>query len=465
MILKEPPEVDLDGTPPTPGTERSACPEAGHTGKPGGTAGQPVPAEKPGGPMTTRRTAATFTRVEPMVDLRALDDRILALWDETDAFATSVEMRPPDSEYTFYDGPPFSTGSPHYGHILQGVVKDIVPRYWTMRGHRVERRFGWDTHGLPVEMEVQKRLGVSSPAEIEELGVPAFNQAARDLVRHITGDWYDITRRIGRWVDFENDYKTMDPSYMESVWWVFRQLWDRGLIYKTFKVVPYSWGAATPLSNFEVNLGGYRDVDDPSVTVKIEVAEGNALAEPGDELLVWTTTPWTLPGNLAVAVGEDIEYVRVRDGESHYWAAGERLEWLWPDDAPEILTTAAGRDLLGELPPRPGHEQLARSIEHDVRPAEHIGEGPRVFVPRVDREQLLEIQDREGVLPCLLRRRDGQGRKGRGERDRRARRAERDERDEQQVPEHGGPLQCRETQRAPPGADAPGSWRAPGPTC
>jgi isoleucyl-tRNA synthetase len=344
------PEVDLDGHSADTGARAvGAGTEIGPNvaGKPGGTAGHPVPAEKPGGPMTNSRTAATFTRVDPMVDLRALDDRVLALWDESDAFATSVEMRSTDSEYTFYDGPPFATGSPHYGHILQAVVKDIVPRYWTMRGRRVERRFGWDTHGLPVEMEVQKRLGVSSPAEIEELGVPVFNQAARDLVQNITGDWYEITRRIGRWVDFENDYKTMDPKYMESVWWVFRQLWDRGLIYKTFKVVPYSWGAATPLSNFEVNLGGYRDVDDPSVTVKIEVAGGNDVVEPGDDLLVWTTTPWTLPGNLAVAVGEDIEYVRVADGEDRYWAARERLDWLWPDEAPEILATASGSDLLG----------------------------------------------------------------------------------------------------------------------
>ena len=318
-------------------------------GKPGGTAGHPVPAQKPGGPMTDSRTAPTFTRVEPIVDLHALDDRILALWDEVDAFATSVEMRPPDSEYTFYDGPPFATGSPHYGHILQGVVKDIVPRYWTMRGRRVERRFGWDTHGLPVEMEVQKRLGVSSPAEVEELGVPVFNQAARDLVKDITGDWYEITRRIGRWVDFENDYKTMDATYMESVWWGFKQLWDRGLIYKTLKVVPYSWGAATPLSNFEVNLGGYRDVDDPSVTVKLEVAEGNDLVEPGDELLVWTTTPWTLPGNLAVAVGAEIEYARVKDGEDHYWVAIERLDWVWPDEETgyEVVATTSGDQLLG----------------------------------------------------------------------------------------------------------------------
>ena len=243
--------------------------------------------------MNEQHPTPTFSRVSPGVDLPKLDARVLALWDRIGAFRTSVEQRRPETEYTFYDGPPFATGSPHYGHILQGVVKDIVPRYWTMRGHRVERRFGWDTHGLPVEMEVQKLLGVSGPREIEELGVAKFNETARELVNHTATDWYDITRRIGRWVDFEDDYKTMDITFMESVWWGFKRLWDRGLIYKAFKVLPYSWGATTSLSNFEVNLGGYRDVEDPSITLRLAVTDGNQHAEAGDYLLVWTTTPWT----------------------------------------------------------------------------------------------------------------------------------------------------------------------------
>jgi isoleucyl-tRNA synthetase len=297
--------------------------------------------------VNKQQPAPHFSRVAPGVDLPELDARVLALWDRIDAFKSSIEMRTPESEYTFYDGPPFATGSPHYGHILQGVVKDIVPRYWTMRGHRVERRFGWDTHGLPVEMEVQKLLGVSGPREIEELGVATFNEAARDLVNHTATEWYDITRRIGRWVDFEDDYKTMDVGFMESVWWGFKQLWDRGLIYKAFKVLPYSWGATTSLSNFEVNLGGYRDVEDPSITLRLAVTEGNDHAAVGDYLLVWTTTPWTLPGNLAVAVGSHIEYARVRDGADHYWIARERIEEVWPKDAPEIIATATGEQLLG----------------------------------------------------------------------------------------------------------------------
>ncbi len=181
-------------------------------------------------------TTGDFSRAEPQLDLPGLDSRILRYWEETDAFERSVELRPEEAEYTFYDGPPFATGSPHYGHILQGVVKDIVPRYWTMRGYRVERRFGWDVHGLPVEMEVEKQLGVSGPRQILEYGVGTFNEACRAMVEATTDEWQVITNRIGRWVDFENDYKTMDVEFMESVWWVFKALWDKGLIYQDFKV-------------------------------------------------------------------------------------------------------------------------------------------------------------------------------------------------------------------------------------
>ena len=324
--------------------------------------------------MTDQKPTPTFSRVTPGVDLPELDHRILDLWDRIDAFHTSIEMRPPESEYTFYDGPPFATGSPHYGHILQGVVKDIVPRYWTMRGRRVERRFGWDTHGLPIEMEVQKRLGVSGPREIEEFGVARFNEAARDLVDHTTTAFYDITRRIGRWVDFEDNYKTMDIEFMESVWWGFKQLWDRGLIYKAFKVLPYSWGATTSLSNFEVNLGGYRDVEDPSVTLRLRITDGNDHAIAGDYLLVWTTTPWTLPGNLAVAVGEDIEYARVADDGDHYWVARERIGDLWGDTPPQIIGTAAGSELLGISyePPFPHFEEERKNGAFRVVPMDEV---------------------------------------------------------------------------------------------
>jgi isoleucyl-tRNA synthetase len=295
------------------------------------------------------RSEGDFKRAEPQLDLARLDRRILDFWDQTEAFARSVELRPADSEYTFYDGPPFATGSPHYGHILQGVVKDIVPRYWTMRGHRVERRFGWDVHGLPVEMEVEKQLGVSGPRQILEYGVGKFNETCRAMVQATTDEWQVITNRMGRWVDFENDYKTMDVDFMESVWWVFKQLWDKDLIYKDFKVLPYSYGAATPLSNFEANLD-YREVDDPAITLRLEVLADHGPLRAGDYLLIWTTTPWTLPGNLAVAVGSGIEYSRV-DGsieglEGRYWIAKELVADYFDESAP-VAMTAKGSQMVG----------------------------------------------------------------------------------------------------------------------
>ena len=287
----------------------------------------------------------TFTRVEPSVRFPDLEQDILKLWRETDAFAESVRRRPESNEYVFYDGPPFPTGSPHYGNLLAGVIKDMVPRYWTMRGYRVERRFGWDTHGLPIEMEVEKRLGISGPTEINEYGVARFNEACRFEVQTNTEMWETLTERIGRWVDFEDAYTTMDPEFMETVWWVFAQLWGKGLVYRDFKVLPYSWGASTPLSNFEANLD-YRDTEDPSITVRLRILDGNDKAHTGDYLLIWTTTPWTLPGNLAIAVGLDHDYVRVSHEGDHYWIAAERASSEFGED-PHIVATALGRDLLG----------------------------------------------------------------------------------------------------------------------
>ncbi len=286
-----------------------------------------------------------FTRVDSSVNLPGIDSRILQHWDAIGAFERSIGQRPPESEYTFYDGPPFASGSPHYGHLLAGVLKDIVPRYWAMRGHRIERRFGWDTHGLPVEMEVQAELGVSSPAEVRELGIDTFNEACRAKVEGTTEDWELVTRRLGRWVDFEDDYKTMDVDFMESVWWVFGELWRKGLVYQAFKVLPYSWGATTPLSNFEAN-SNYQDVDDPAITMRLEVVGDHGPAQEGDWLLLWTTTPWTLPGNLAVAVGEDLDYARaVVDGQA-YWVAAALVESVL-GDAAVVTATATGRELLG----------------------------------------------------------------------------------------------------------------------
>ena len=294
--------------------------------------------------------AEGFKRVAPQVHFPTLETGVLDLWDEIDAFHTSVEIRPPERSYTFYDGPPFPTGSPHYGNLLAGVIKDVVPRYWTMRGFRVQRRFGWDTHGLPIEMEVEKELGISGPRAITEFGIGKFNEACRMRVQANTETWEEITRRIGRWIDFENDYRTLDADFMESVWWVFRRLWDKGLIYKDFKVLPYSFGATTPLSNFEANMD-YRDVDDPSITVRVAATGDHGPVREGDFFLIWTTTPWTLPSNLAIAVGEDITYARVEnpiDGVAGpFWLAADLVDVYWPDDQPEITATAPGRDLVG----------------------------------------------------------------------------------------------------------------------
>ncbi|MDH3462752.1 MAG: isoleucine--tRNA ligase, partial [Acidimicrobiia bacterium] len=287
---------------------------------------------------------SAFKRVEPSVDIPAMERAILRFWRETDAFAESVSRRPADNEYVFYDGPPFPTGSPHYGNLLAGVIKDMVPRYWTMRGYRVERRFGWDTHGLPIEMEVEKKLGISGPKQIREYGIDRFNEACRIEVQANTENWEVLTERIGRWVDFEDNYKTMDPEFMETVWWVFKQLWDKGLIYRDVKVLPYSWGATTPLSNFEANLD-YRDVEDPSITVRLRATEPHGPVAEGDFFLIWTTTPWTLPANLAIAVGEEIDYSRVENEGEHYWIAAERVSSLF--DAATVAATASGSDLLG----------------------------------------------------------------------------------------------------------------------
>ena len=290
-------------------------------------------------------STSDFRRAEPRPSFPALEEAVLELWDRVDAFPQSVASRPSANEYVFYDGPPFPTGSPHYGTLLASVIKDVVPRYWTMRGLRVERRFGWDTHGLPIEMEVEKQLGISGPRQIAEYGIDRFNEACRALVNTNTETWRRVVRRVGRWVDMDNDYKTMDTPFMESVWWVFRQLWDQGLVYQDFKVLPYSWGAATPLSNFEAGLD-YKDTDDPSITVRLPVVSGRGPLREGDYLLIWTTTPWTLPGNLAVAVGRDMEYVRVEVDGDYYWLAASRVEEYWKEP-PLITDRATGEDLLG----------------------------------------------------------------------------------------------------------------------
>ncbi len=260
-----------------------------------------------------------FKPVSNKVAFPKMEEAVLEFWKKDDTFAKSLKRNEGKERYKFYDGPPFATGLPHYGHLLAGTIKDIVPRYQTMRGKYVERRFGWDTHGLPIEALAQDALGVSGAPEIKSLGVEKFNEQCRSMVLKYVNEWRKTVTRMGRWVDFDHDYKTMDFGFMESVWWVFKQLWEQGRVYKSHRIMPYSWKLSTPLSNFEAG-SNYKDVQDPTVTVRTKAlsAETPALKdllakEPTVYLLVWTTTPWTLPENLMMCVGASIDYVAVRD--------------------------------------------------------------------------------------------------------------------------------------------------------
>ena len=282
-------------------------------------------------------------------DFPALETRILARWAEDNIFETSVEQRPDENEYTFNDGPPFANGLPHHGHLLTGYVKDVVPRYQTMRGHKVTRRFGWDCHGLPAEMEAEKGLPVSGRASIIDYGIEAFNDHCRTSVLRYTNEWEKTVTRQARWVDFDHDYKTMDRDYMESVMWAFKELWDKGLIYEAFRVMPYSWGAETPLSNFEIRLDdATRPRQDPAVTVSFDL-----VAQEGDlgpmRILAWTTTPWTLPSNLALAVGPEVTYTLRRHQDGTIIVLGDEATELYTEqlENTEPAGTLKGTELVG----------------------------------------------------------------------------------------------------------------------
>jgi len=288
-----------------------------------------------------------------------MEEEILAFWEKNDIFKKSISQREGKDEFVFYDGPPFATGLPHFGHFVPGTIKDIIPRYQTMKGKKVERRFGWDCHGLPVENLIEKELGLNSKTDIEKFGVANFNEACRSSVLRYVSEWRRIVTRLGRWVDFNNDYKTMDPDYMESIWWVMKTLWEKGLLYEGYYILPYCPRCSTVLSNHELNLGGYKDVHDPAITIKFKVtglvsgtaAEAAKLADLADGstfLLAWTTTPWTLPSNLALAVGPDIDYVLVQDGNERYILAEARLSAYYkkPEEY-QILWKKKGAELVG----------------------------------------------------------------------------------------------------------------------
>ncbi len=289
------------------------------------------------------------TEKKPLSDAAKREEDILAFWTERGIFEKTLLKDAPKGEYVFYDGPPFATGLPHHGHILAGTIKDTIPRYRTMQGFKVRRRWGWDCHGLPLENLVEKELGLKTKKDIEDLGVETFNEKARDMVLHYADDWKRIIPRLGRWIDMENDYKTMDSTYTESVWWVFAELNRKGLVYEGFKSMHLCPRCGTTLSNFEVNQG-YKDIKDIAVTVKLPLLDEEGKVTD-TSLLVWTTTPWTLPGNMAAAVHREYDYVKVeveREGKKEkVILAKERLAHTFGEDSYEIVGEFKGSKLVG----------------------------------------------------------------------------------------------------------------------
>ena len=295
-----------------------------------------------------------YENVDPKVNFSEQEEKILEFWKEKGIFKKSISQREGCDEYVFYDGPPFATGLPHFGHFIPSTIKDIIPRYQTMKGKKVERRFGWDCHGLPVENLIEKELGLNSKTDIENYGVANFNEACRDSVLRYVNEWKQTITRLGRWVDFDNDYKTMNPDYMESIWWVMKSLWEKGLLYEGHYILPYCPCCATVLSNHELATGGYKDVHDPAITIRFKVVKAGPSIND-DEItngktyfLAWTTTPWTLPSNLGLTAGPDIDYVKVKDGDEYYILAQARLGAYYknPEDY-EIIWTKKGSELLG----------------------------------------------------------------------------------------------------------------------
>jgi len=341
----------------------------------------------------------------------AIEERILKYWDEDGTFVASVEARDAgddgENEFVFYDGPPFANGLPHYGHLLTGYVKDLIPRYQTMRGRRVERRFGWDTHGLPAELEAQRILGLKTKGEILDLGIEEFNAVCRESVLKYTDDWQAYVRRQGRWVDFEHDYKTLNPDYMESVIWAFKTLYDKGLVYEGKRVLPYCWNDETPLSNHELRMDPevYQMRQDPAVTVGYRL-------DSGEVALIWTTTPWTLVSNLAMAVNPDVDYVVVEGdaagGQVRYLLAEARVtaysSELGEDASERIVQRLKGSELVGRTYTPPFSYFVGHPNAHQILPADYVttedGTGIVHIAPAFGEEDMV-VTDAADIVPVV----------------------------------------------------------------
>ncbi len=296
-----------------------------------------------------------YKSVDPKADFPRQEEEVLKFWEKNDVFKKSLSQREGADEFVFYDGPPFATGLPHFGHFIPSTIKDIIPRYQTMKGKYVSRRFGWDCHGLPVENLIEKELGINSKHEIEAYGVANFNDKCRASVLKYTSEWRKTITRMGRWVDFDNDYKTMNPDFMESIWWVAKSLWDKGMIYEGKYILPYCPRCATVLSTHEL-AQGYKEKQDPAITIRFKITsvpdtfEDKSLAAGNCYFLAWTTTPWTLPSNLGLCMGPDIDYVKIQDKDSgdFYILAESRLSSYYKsEDSYTVIYRRKGCDFVG----------------------------------------------------------------------------------------------------------------------
>jgi isoleucyl-tRNA synthetase/bisphosphoglycerate-dependent phosphoglycerate mutase len=343
-----------------------------------------------------------FDPVDPRQNFPALERGLLKYWQEEDTFKRSIRNRSvgtgdllegktssSEERFSFYDGPPFATGLPHYGHLLAGTIKDVIPRYQTMKGKRVDRRFGWDCHGLPIENIIEKEHNITNKRQIEEMGVKAFNDLCRKAVQRYTKEWRTVVERMGRWVDMDHDYRTMDPDYMESIWWVFKSLADKNLLSEGYKPMYVCPRCATPLSNFEVTQG-YKDRTDMSVIIELPLVD-----DQNTVLLAWTTTPWSLPGNMWLAVGPSITYAKVKSGDKTYVLSQKLVEKVFAKTEHEVVGTLSAKDLVGKkyVPLFPYFvDTVIASTQKTKKPQTY---GERVF--KVISNPAVEVSELEGT--------------------------------------------------------------------